>query len=145
MITASVLQELRNSGWTYLYKIAFKFHWFFFLWERGIHSRKYVNFARRENKKVLSISAHLLRKRFYFLTNLWWFWSICTKQCHHSKECVSVESLEATIKRFRKTDRKTFLPESILNNLNFTKNGFHHILFSANCLNVFKKRRTAAL
>ena len=42
-------------------------------------------------------------------------------------------------------DRKTPLPESILNNLNFVKNGFHHSRFPANLpCKVFKKRRTAA-
>ena len=81
-------------------KKPFKFQEFFL---RGIHFRKYVKFACRENKikKVLrlSISGHLIRKSFYFLTNLWWLWSVCTKQCHHSKQYVSVECLEATIKK----------------------------------------------
>ena len=78
----------------------FKLHGFIFFLRR-IHFREYVTFARRENKKVscLSISRHLIRKGFHFLTNLWWLWSICTKQCDHSKERVSVQCLEATIKR----------------------------------------------
>ena len=58
---------------------------------------------------------------------------------------ISVQCLEATRKGVRKTDRKTPLPESILNNLNFPKHGFHHSRFPANFLKVFIKRRTAAL
>ena len=47
---------------------------------RGLHFRKYIKFARRENKNVscLSISGQLIRKSFNFLTNLWWLWSICS-------------------------------------------------------------------
>ena len=114
---------------------------------RGIHFRKYVKFARRENKKVscLSISGYLIRKSFQFLTNLWWLWSIYNKQCYHSKECVSGQCLLATRKDVWETDRKTLLPESIFNNLNFPKYGFHQSHFHTNFLKVFKKRWTAAL
>ena len=50
-------------------------------------------------------------------------------------------------KGVRKTDRKTPLPESILNTLNFPKNGLHysHSRFPAIFLKVFKKLRTVAL
>ena len=37
------------------------------------------------------------------------------------------------------TDRWTPVVESILKNLNFTKNGLHHSRFAANFLKVFKK------
>ena len=43
-------------------------------------------------------------------------------------------------KMFVKIDRALPLPESILNNLNFPKNGFHHSRFPANFLKSFKKR-----
>ena len=36
------------------------------------------------------------------------------------------------------------LPESILNNLNFPKNGLHHIRSPAIFLKIFKNRRTVA-
>ena len=39
--------------------------------------------------------------------------------------CVSVQCLEESRKGVQKTDRKTPLPDSIFNNLNFRKNGFH--------------------
>ena len=39
-----------------------------------------------------------------------------------------------------KTDRKTPLTESILNNLNISKNGFHNSRFPENFPNIFKKR-----
>ena len=48
-------------------------------------------------------------------------------------------------KGVRKTDRKTPLPESILNTLNFPKNGLHHSRFPAIFLKFFKKLRTIAL
>ena len=47
-------------------------------------------------------------------------------------------------KVFRKLIKKP-LPESILNNLSFPKNCFHHRRFPAYFLKVFRKRRTAAL
>ena len=53
--------------------------------------------------------------------------------------CVSVQYLEATRKGVQKTDRKTPLPDSIFNNLNFPKNGFHQSRFRKKKV-VFKKR-----
>ena len=55
-------------------------------------------------------------------------------QFHDSKECVSVQCLEIIIKKP--------LPEFILNNWNFPKNGLHCSRFPENFLKVFKKRRT---
>ena len=88
------LMTLRNSDWS----LQRKFHGFFM---RRIDFRKYVKFALRENKKIscLSILGYLKRKSFHFLTNLWWLWSISSKQYWHSKECVPVQCLEATVER----------------------------------------------
>ena len=48
-------------------------------------------------------------------------------------------------KGVQKTDRKTSLPEFILNNLNFPRNGLYHRRFHENFLKDFRKRRAAAL
>ena len=50
-----------------------------------------------------------------------------------------------TLKGVWETGKKKPLPESILNKLNFPKNGFHYRCFSANFLKVIRKRRTATL
>ena len=111
---------------------------------RRIHFRKYAKFARRENKKVTHLIICGLRTFNYkklplfdkFLMTL----EYLPKQCYHSKECVSVQCSEATRKKgVRKTDRKPPLRESILNNLNFTENGFHHSRLPANFFESFQK------
>ena len=119
----------------------------FFLKE--IHVRKYVKFARRENKKVsrLSISGHLIRKGFHFWRNLWWLWSSYLHQTMLSFKGMRFCSM------FRSNHKKVFgkliqgSPYLSLfwNNLNFSKNGFHHRRFYENSVKVFRKRRTAAL
>ena len=121
---------------------------FFFFFLSGINFRKYVKFASGENKKSLApkYSGAFNKKRLPLF----------------DKSLMTLEYLHQTMLSFKamrfcsmfgskhkkdlwKTDRKTPLPESIFNNLNFSKNGFHHSRFPANFLKVFKKRRTAAL
>ena len=137
--------SLRNFEKTYLYKETFQVSRIFL---REIFFRKYVKSESRENKNVLctNISGHLIRK----ISTFWQIVddpgvAVCTDWCCHSKECVSVQCLEATIKNVRETDKKTPLAESILKYLNFTENCLHSSRFPANFLKVFRKRRTAVL
>ena len=78
----------------------------FFL--KGIHFRKYAKFGHRENKKVWrsSIPGHLKGK----VSTFWQIFddsNICTKQCYHSQEWVSLFSVwKQPLKGVPKTERK---------------------------------------
>ena len=118
---------------------SFKFHRFFL---RRILFGKYVKSARLENKKVsrLNISEYLIRKSFHFLINPWWLWSIFIQG-----NAFLFNFWKQSWKSVWKTDRKTPLPESIVTNLNFPKNDFHHSRLLANFLKVFWKSRFISL
>ena len=117
---------LRNSERTNLNKETFYVSRIFFFFFLRIHFRKYVTFAHRENKKVSrqSISGHLVKKNFHLLTNVWWLWSIHqTMLSLKGRNAFLFNAWKQPWKGVRKTERMP-LPESILHNLKFPKNGF---------------------
>ena len=123
------------------FHVFFLFSFFFFFFER---ERK---FARWKDKKVWESLAPK------------YFWAFNKKRLPlFDKSLMTLEHLHQTVlfkgmrfcSVFGSNHKKVFgklikkpLPESILNNLDFPKNVFHHRRFPANFLKVFRKRRAA--
>ena len=90
---------------------------------RRIHFRKYINFARRKNKKVLrlSISVYLIIKSFQIFDDSVVF---SPNNITIQKNAFLLIIWKQPQKGVWKTHRKTTLPESILNSSNFSSQSF---------------------